>query len=211
MSDNSKEKLIGENKPLLEQIEILEKILLQNKILKQVLTILSESNLTNYYIGAGAINQTVFNYYHDYDLDYGIKDFDIVYFDLDTSYEKEDEVIQYVKALLKDIPIEYDIKNEARVPIWYPEKYGKSIEPYKNVEDAISSWGTSVTCIGVRLENGKLVVCAPYGLNDIFSMTIRPIKKQFTRAPYLVKTKSWKQKWPLLTILPWNDENEGDR
>lgn len=211
MDEGSKERLIGENKPLLEQIEILEKILLQNKTLKLVLTILSESNLKNYYIGAGAINQTVFNYYHDYDLDYGIKDLDIVYFDSDTSYEKEDSVIQYVRNLLKDIPIEYDIKNEARVPIWYPEKFGKSIEPYKNVEDAISSWGTSITCVGVRLENGKLVVCAPYGLNDIFSMTIRPIKKQYMEERYLVKTKSWKQKWPLLTILPWNDEKEGDR
>lgn len=42
-------------------------------------------------------------------------------------------------------------------------------------------------------------------------MTIRPIKKQYMEERYLVKTKSWKQKWPLLTILPWNDENEGDR
>lgn len=205
MNNSSEEKLIGENKSLLEQIEILEKILLQNKTLKQVLTILSESNLTDYYIGAGAINQTVFNYYHGYELDYGIKDFDIVYFDSDVSYEKEDEVIQYVNNLLKGIPIECDIKNEARVPIWYPEKFGKFIDPYKNVEDAISSWGTSITCVGVRLENKKLVVCAPYGLNDIFSMTIRPIKKQYTKEGYLEKTANWKKKWPLLTIVPWND------
>ena len=201
------EKLIGVDKPLLEQIQILENILLKNETLKKVLMVLSESGLENYYIAAGAINQTVFNYYHNYPLDYGIKDFDIVYFDSDTSYEKEDSIIQYLKNLLKDIPIEYDIKNEARVPIWYPEKYGKTIVPYKSVEDAIASWGTSITCIGVRLENNKLVVCAPYGLNDLFSMTIRPIKRQFAKERYLEKTANWKKKWPMLTILPWNDED----
>ena len=65
----------------------------------------------------------------------------------------------------------------------------------------------SITCIGVRLENNKLVVCAPYGLNDLFSMTIRPIKRQFAKERYLEKTANWKKKWPMLTILPWNDED----
>ena len=37
----------------------------------------------NWYVGAGGVNQTVFNYYHGYECDYGIKDYDIVYFDED--------------------------------------------------------------------------------------------------------------------------------
>lgn len=202
MIDN---KLNGASKTLSEQIEILKTILLKNEKLKKVLTILSESNLKNYYVAAGCINQTVFNYYHDNDIDFGIEDFDIVYFDDDLSYEKEDEVIKYVSSLLKDIDIECDIKNEARVHLWYGEKYGKNIEPYTSVEDAISSWGTSITCIGVRLEEGKLIVCAPYGLNDLFDMTIRPIKKQFSKEQYQIKITKWKNKWPLLKVLPWND------
>lgn len=202
----SKIKLTGTNKTLLEQIEILEKILFQNEKLKKVLTILSKSNLKDYYVAAGCINQTVFNYYHDNKIDFGIEDFDIVYFDQDLSYEKEDEVIKYVTDLLKDIPMKLDIKNEARVHIWYGQKYGKNIEPYTSVEDAISSWGTSITCIGVRLEKEKLVVCAPYGLNDIFTMTIRPIKRQYTKEQYDTKTTKWKNKWPLLNVLPWSNK-----
>ena len=46
-----------------------------------LLKILEEDELENYYVTAGCINQTVFNYYHDYEIDYGIKDYDIVYFD----------------------------------------------------------------------------------------------------------------------------------
>lgn len=202
MIDN---KLNGASKTLSEQIDILETILFENKKLKTVLTILSQSNLKNYYVAAGCVNQTVFNYYHNNDMDFGIEDFDIVYFDEDLSYEKEDAVIKYVTNLLKDIDIKFDIKNEARVHLWYGEKYGKNIEPYTSVENAISSWGTSITCIGVRLEEDKLIVCAPYGLSDLFNMTIRPIKKQFTKEQYQIKTSKWKNKWPQLNVLPWDE------
>ena len=200
------EKLIGANKSLQEQIEVLEKILLQNEKLKEVLTRLQKTSIKNYsyYIGAGAINQTVFNYYHDYSLDYGIKDFDIVYFDSDISYEAEDKIIKEVKEVLKDIDIEFDIKNEARVHLWYNEKYQTKRKPYESVEDAISSWGATITCIGVKMENNHLNVFAPYGLNDIFNMIIRPVKIDFTKEQYEERARRWKKKWPMLKILSWN-------
>ena len=74
-------KIVGVNKPLLEQIKILETILLKNEKLKTLLERLANTDLENYYVAAGCINQTVFNYYHGYPLMNGIKDFDIVYFD----------------------------------------------------------------------------------------------------------------------------------
>lgn len=198
-------KLIGINKPLVEQIEILEEILLQNETLKKVLETLEETSLSNYYVGAGAINQTIFNYYHDYPLDYGIKDFDIVYFDSDTSYDAEDKVIKEVKNKLDDIKIDFDIKNQARVHLWYNEKHKTNREPYSSVEDAISRWGATVTCVGVRMEHSHLVVFAPFGLNDIFSMTIRPVKKDMTKEQYEKRAQKWKNKWEKLNIMLWND------
>ena len=201
------DKLNGTNKALNEQIKILERILLSNERLKEILIRLSESTLSNYYVAAGSINQTVFNYYHGYDLNYGIDDFDIVYFDTDTSYEKEDSIIKYVSSLLKDIDAHYDIKNEARVHLWYKDKYGKDIVAYTSLEDAISSWGTTITCIGVRLENNKLVVYAPYGLDDLFSMTIRPVKRQYSEEQYKIKTKKWKDKWYQLKIISLDNKS----
>ncbi|MDD4282358.1 MAG: nucleotidyltransferase family protein, partial [Bacilli bacterium] len=162
--------------------------------------------LKNYYVGAGSINQTVFNYYHDFDLDYGIKDFDIVYFDEDTSYEKEDKVIKNIRSLIKNINIEVDIKNEARVHLWYKDKFGFDIQPYTSVEEAISKWGTTVTCIGVRLENDELVVFAPYGLNDVFGLIIRPIKENFNKYHYDIKVERWLNTWPKLKVIKWNDQ-----
>lgn len=198
----------GVDRPIDEQIEVLGQILRQNERLMAVLKILEEYSLENpdfkdYYLGAGGINQTVFNYYHGYDLNYGIKDFDIVYFDSDESYDKEDVIIKELSSRLTNIDVEFDIKNQARVYIWYNKKYGTNRLPYKSVEDSIASWGATVTCIGVRLEDGKFKIFCPYGLNDIFSMTIRPVKKDFTKEQYDSRAKRWKDKWEKLTILKW--------
>lgn len=200
--------LQGVNRPIDEQLEVFEKILLQNEKIVLVLEILekyAKDNLDfkNYYLGAGGVNQTIFNYYHGYDLNYGIKDFDVVYFDPDESYEKEDLVIRELSQRLKNVGMEIDIKNQSRVYIWYNEKYGTKRLPYKSVEDSISSWGATVTCVGVRFENGKLKVYCPYGLNDIFSMTIRPVKKDFTKEQYDARAKRWKNKWEKLVIKKW--------
>ena len=201
---------IGKNKPLNEQMELLEKILLQNEKLNEVLMRLEKTSIKkySYYIGAGSINQTVFNYYHGYPLDYGIKDFDIVYFDSDTSYEKEDAIIKELGAIFSDIDIEFDIKNQARVHIWYNEKNEDKRLPYESCEEAISRWGTTVTCIGVRLENKKMIVFAPYGLNDLFKMIIRPVKIDFSKDGYNEKVKKWKEKWPMLKIMSYDDKFE---
>ena len=195
------------SKNLNEQLKDLEEILFKNETLKEVLKRLEKSNLKNYYVGAGCINQTVFNYLHGLRIDANINDYDIVYYDEDTSYEKEDIVIKYVEELLSDLNIKLDVKNEARVHIWYNEKYNENRMPYTSVEDAVSRWETTITCIGVRLENNNLIVDAPYGLNDLFNMVIRPVKTDFTEADYIRKINKWKKNWPKLTIIPWKEED----
>ncbi len=192
-----------------EQIKVFTKIIRKNKKLMRVLKVLEEyANenpvFKNHYIGAGSVNQTVFNYLSGMEIDYGIKDLDIVYYDSDTSYDAEDKIIKELESRLGDCGISYDIKNEARVHIWYNEKYDNKREPYTSLEDAVSSWGATVTCIGIRLEKGKLLVYCPFGLSDIFSMTIRPVKRCFTKEQYEQRAERWKKKWDKLTIIPWN-------
>lgn len=196
----------GKNKDLDFQKRLFKNILLKNKILKTILERLDNYGLNNYYVAAGAINQTVFNYYHGYPFDYLIADYDIVYYDEDLSYEKEDKIIKEITKLFEDLNVKLDIKNQARVHLWYEKKFGHAIEPNKSVEEAISKWGTTVTCIGVRIEKKKLVVFAPFGLNDLFSLIIRPNKKDFIKRDYDLKTKRWKKNWPKLTIIPWDND-----
>lgn len=200
--------LEGKDKNCNEQIKILEKILKKSEKHIQILNILQEyakenTSFQNHYLAAGSINQVVFNYYHNFPLDYGIKDYDIVYYDEDTSYEKEDKIIKDLQKRLESLQLEVDIKNQKRVPIWYKEKYKVERSPYTCVENAISRWGTTITCIGVRLENNKMKVVCPYGLNDLFSLIIRPVKIDFSKEDYEKKVKSWKEKWPKLDIMKW--------
>lgn len=200
--------LEGVNKSIDFQISILKEILFKNEKIVQTLKVLEEyakenPKFKNYYLGAGGVNQTVFNYYHGYDLNHGIKDFDIVYFDDDESYESEDIIIKELSERLSHVDTSFDIKNQARVYIWYNEKYGTNRERYSSVEDAISSWGSTVTCVGVRLEDNELKVFCPYGLNDVFSMTIRPVKKDFEKVNFDERAKRWKRTWNKLNIIEW--------
>ncbi len=70
-------------------------------------------DIDNYYIGAGCITQTVWNYLSNNPLEYGIKDIDFVYFDGNNLGSKsENIVISKVKDLYSDLKIELDVKNQ---------------------------------------------------------------------------------------------------
>ena len=159
--------------------------------------------LQSYYIGAGSIAQTVWNYQLGNDLMYGISDFDLVYFDnSDLSHEQELNVLEKIKSLFND-NFELDVINEARVHLWYKEHFGFSIEPYTSLEMAINTWPTTATSIGVKLENNQLVVYAPFGLNDLFGGIIRANKKQITKEIYENKSQKWLKLWPSLNYVFW--------
>jgi hypothetical protein len=185
-----------------DQKQKLLNIVIQNPVLEQVLDRTTELKLPNWYIGAGVISQTYWNYAHGYKIDGHIKDIDLVYYDTNSSYGAEDSYIQAGQKLFADIPIEVEIRNQARVHIWYPKHFGRTIKPYKSAEDAISSWATTVTCIGITKRVG-LQVFAPFGLDDLFDLIIRPVKKQVVSKEYKYKADRWTKIWPKLTVLPW--------
>ena len=178
-------------------------ILKENRFLYTVLEGCEELGIPNYYLGAGCICQSVWNSLNHQDLMYGIADIDFVYFDPDISYEKEDAIIKKVKSRFVGSPIEIDVKNEARVHLWYKNHFGHEIRPYVSLEDAIDTWPTTATAIGVRLESGKLMVYAPFGVKDLFQQVVRPKKIQISQDVYEGKCRKWLAKWPTLTVIPW--------
>lgn len=184
------------------QLEEFRSILTKSKLFVDVYSRIPELRLPNWYIAAGILSQTVWNYLHNFELDAHIKDIDLVYFDSDTSYEAEDKFIQFGKSLFQDIPVVVEIRNQARVHLWYHEHFGIHIPAYKSVEDGISSWPTTITCIGIT-EQFDSKVFAPFGLDDLFNMVIRPNKCMVTKQMYKAKANRWKETWPKLTVLPW--------
>ncbi|NME07076.1 nucleotidyltransferase family protein [Psychrobacillus sp. BL-248-WT-3] len=158
-----------------------------------------------YYVGAGSVTNTIWNEISGYPLEYGISDIDIVYYDkynLDVHHETK--LKKELERILGDFSFKLDVKNQARVHFWYESKFGFPIKPYMSIETAIDSWPTTATAIGVRLEhNGLYTIYSPYGFNDLFSMVVRPNKLLVAQEIYESKSTKWKEKWPLLEIIPW--------
>ena len=62
------------------QIAYLENVLAKSKTMTEILKKTPDLRLPNWYVGAGAIAQTVWNELHGYTLDHVLKDCDLVYF-----------------------------------------------------------------------------------------------------------------------------------
>lgn len=186
-----------------ERIGLLHTMLRANRPLYDVMEGCQSLGLEDYYIGAGCVAQTVWNYQMGNPLLTGISDLDFVYFDADVSPEAEDAVIRMLRERFADCPLRLDIKNQARVHLWYRDRFGYDIPAYPSLEAAIDTWPTTATAIGVRLEGDGLRVYAPFGLDDLLSRTVRPNKAQITEAIYDKKVGRWREVWPSLTVVPW--------
>ncbi len=187
------------------QIQKLNISIIKNPIIVEILKIVPSLHIPNWYLGAGCIAQTIWNGAHGFDPTFGIKDYDMVYFDAsDLSYEAEDCVVKLAKNALRHLNAPIDVVNEARVHLWYRDRFGFNIGPYNSAEDAISNWPTTATSIGVRYnESGNFVVCAPFGLEDLFELVVKPNKKQITENIYLQKVGRWTRIWPKLKVISW--------
>ena len=194
-------------KSIEEQNQKFISILKQNEDLMTVLNYIYELKLPNFYIAAGSIFQTIWNYYDSKPLNYGIKDIDIIYYDSsniskDNEQELENNIINHFKEL--NMNYEFDVHNEARMHLWKKENENKNIDQYKNSEDAIDQWIATVHAVGITKENNEIKLYAPYGLSDIFSKTIRPIKhKANSKELYEKKAKSWNNRFEGLSIIEW--------
>ncbi|KAJ6788736.1 hypothetical protein PWT90_03934 [Aphanocladium album] len=192
--------------PLDQQLTHLRTILSTNKTLLTVLDRFAILNMPNWYVAAGAVSQTIWNHMSGMAPDTGISDYDVVYHDSDLSWEAEDRYIQTAKELFSDMPdIEIEIRNQARVHLWYEDKYGVECAPHKTVEAGIDSWISTSAMIGIRLndDGSSWSVYAPRGLSDYFNMVARPNDSLGLRENYDKKAERWKGIWDKLTVEPW--------
>lgn len=199
----NKTNLTFENRCIREQLEQFIRIILLNPHIKSILEHDPFPDNANWYLGAGCLAQTVWNYVSGYGITKHIKDYDLVYFSTNLSKSAELKEQRRVRRLFPQLKNQLDVVNEARVHLWYEKDFGRKIPPFKSAEEAISTWPTTATAIGVRKPKSEIDIYAPYGLNDLFGMLIKPNKPHTLRKVYLEKTTRWKKNWPLLNIAPW--------
>ena len=111
-------------------------------VLWECLERLADLGLPDCYLGAGSIAQTVWSNAHDKAPAADISDYDVVYFDAaDLTEHSENQATATVRTLMADLPLKVDVKNQARVHLWYRQRFGYEIVPYTSVEDAIAQPG----------------------------------------------------------------------
>ena len=178
----------------------------QNRWIEEILTRCDEIDLPDSWLVAGCVAQTIWNLRCNQPAELGIKDVDLIYFDAqDLTAETESAHEKRLRDLFRALPLKLDVKNEARVHLWYKDRFGHPIEPYSSSADAIESFPTTATSVGVRRVFGQFECCAPFGLDDLFGLVVRPNKRQITRAIYEAKIARWRSIWPDLIYLPWED------
>jgi len=157
--------------------------------------------LPNFYIAGGAITQLIWNSLLERDPLDCVKDFDIVYFD--GSENKTEKWFESVIEAQLQHSIQIDVKNQANVHKWYPDKFGQFINPYTRVEQGIDSW-LSAFAVGFTLNiDGDILIYSPYGLKDAFNMRVKPNKIAMTENNYIKMTKSFKERWSSISVEPW--------
>ena len=129
---------------------------------------MAEIGLPDCWLVSNCPAQTVWNEAFGLPATHGISDVDLVYFDADDlSQEAEASHAERIRALFADLGLWVDVKNEARVHLWYAEKFGVALAPYVSTEDAITTFPTTATALGVPPGAAGLRVFSPYGLSDL--------------------------------------------
>lgn len=163
--------------------------------------------LPDAYLCAGCIAQTVWNHATGRPAEHGINDIDVIYLDpSDLSEEGEAQAAVHVTGMLGNLAFRLDVKNEARVHLWYEARFGKPIAPIGSIAEAVATFPATATAVAVALDRERQVI-APFGLEDLFALMIRPNRRQVERPVYEAKVARWRRLWPELAYLAWDEDD----
>ena len=172
--------------------------------LMHVLTTVRALDLPDWRLVSGAVYQAVWNARTGRPAGYGVKDYDLAYFDgSDLSYEAEDVVIKRVAAAF-DEPFrsQVEVRNQARVHLWFQDRFGEPYEALGSTDEALGRFVAPTFAVGVRLEaDDAISIAAPFGLEDVFAMTIRPNPNRPLARGWARTIENAQGRWPELTVL----------
>ena len=185
----------------------LEQIIRTSPLLMEVLVGLRTDGLSDQLLVAGAIYNLVWNRLTGKPDLTGINDIDVFYYDAsDIGWDAEDVVIKRLDAKFAHLPIPVQVRNQARVHLWFPQKFGTSFEPLTSSAEMLGRYASETHSVGARLEaDDTITIVAPFGLDHIFSMRIVPNPVLSNKRAHEAKAARAKSMWPEVTVLPWPD------
>lgn len=194
------------------QREELERIVRADSCLMALLATAHDLQLPQHRVVAGCIYQTVWNALTKRPRGTGINDYDLIYFDgSDLSEEAERRTEAAVRSRLAGFPAPVEVRNQARVHLWFEDYFGIAYPHLCCADEAITRYASTTHAVGVNLaDHGQLDVFAPFGLADVFALTVRPNYALPNKATHDRKASRVKAIWPELTIIPWESPSRLD-
>lgn len=171
--------------------------------LMHVLTTVRGLGLPDWRVFSGAVYQSVWNAVTGRPAGYGIKDYDIGYFDPDTSWDAEDVFIKRAAAAFDEpFKSQVEVRNQARVHLWFQDRFGEPYSALSCTDAALGRFVAPAFAVGVRVEgDGRITVAAPFGLEDVFSMTLRPNPDRPLAKGWQRTVDNARGRWPELTVV----------
>ncbi len=165
-----------------------------------ILARLPELGLADCWLVAGCLFGPVWDARSGYPPGSRTRDYDIFYWDDDTSWEAENAAIEAAGALFGDLGVEIELRNQARVPLWFEDHFGSPYPPSSGSAENIGRFIVACTCLGLRPHGGGFALCAPHGLDDLFAGILRPNPRNPTPDRFAAKCASYRARWPWLTV-----------
>jgi hypothetical protein len=185
----------------MREAEFLSQIV-RNRANREIIARLPDLALPSVFLVAGCLFQTIWNIKSGQEPESGIKDYDIFYFDArDLSWEAEDQAIRRCGNAFRDLGVIVEVRNQARVHLWYEQHFGVAYPPLESVEEGIDRFLMLCTCVGVcRPGGGAVELYAPNGLDELYAGVLRhnPINDQ--PQLFAAKAASYHSRWPWLTV-----------
>jgi hypothetical protein len=155
-------------------------------------------HLPDCWVAAGFVRSLVWDTLHDRAASPLPDDIDVVWFDAARAARARDAALE---ALLRgqDDLLGWSVKNQARM-------HGRNGDaPYRDATHAMAHWPETATAVGVRLaDGGGIEIAAPFGLDDLFGLVVRPTPRFSTDKAATVfarmRDKRWQAIWPRLAL-----------
>jgi uncharacterized protein len=163
----------------------------------RVLRTVRALDLPDWAIGAGFVRSRVWDWLSGDTRATVPTDIDVLYYDAaDLTPARETDFEALLNAAL---PAQWSVTNQARMHV------DNDDPPYASTEDALRHWLETPTAVAVRLSaDDRIEIMAPWGLDDLFTMTVRPTpsgRGKLVVYRRRIAGKQWPQTWPGVRVL----------
>jgi hypothetical protein len=174
---------------------------MKNRHNRAIMKVWDLLELKDGWLVAGCLFQTVWNLQAGRPPEHGIKDHDIFYFDPeDLSAAGEERVQRRVDAALGPLGVPVEVKNQARVHLWYEKYYGFPYPKLVSAKDGIDRFLIPSTCVGLRSTETGFDVYSPNGLDLVYAGELWPNPLTPHLSLFREKAASYSRRWDWLKM-----------